>query len=873
MLFKTTACPFFKTAARTFLTPAAFLKSFALALCSLTVLVSLTGCEKNSEPSSIVTQQTASEKNAVSDGASPWPKLDIAIKKDPAIEAKITELLGKMSVEQKVGQLIQPELRHVTPADVIEYHLGSVLNGGGSFPGENKHATVEEWLALADGFYNASMNNENGRLAIPIFWGTDAVHGHNNIVGATLFPHNIGLGAARNPELIKQIGAATAAEIAVTGIDWSFAPTLAVVRDDRWGRTYESYSEDPAVVKSYGGKMVEGLQGVGKDFLNESHVIATAKHFMADGGTEGGQDRGDVKIDEAELVRIHNPGYETALAAGAQTVMASFSSWQGVKMHGNKYLLTEKLKNEMGFDGLVVGDWNGHAFVSGCTPVSCPQAINAGLDIFMAPEGNWKELYRNTVAQVQSGDIPQARLDDAVARILRVKIRAGLFEKGAPSTRELAGKRDIIGSAEHRAIARQAVRESIVLLKNNAQTLPVKASSKILVAGDGADNIGKQSGGWSITWQGTGNTNTDFPGGTSIYQGIADAAKAAGGSVELSVDGNYQSKPDVAFVVFGEDPYAEMQGDIGSLIYNNETHLALLKKLKADGIKVVSLFITGRPLWVNNYVNASDAFAVVWLPGSEGAGVADVVLTNVDGSINYDAKGKLPFSWPASPDQTPLNKGDENYQPQFPFDFGLTYTDKIETELLDESAAQIAVTTAPDVAPIFNQRVMNPWTLTLLDHLNNMSPVTTSSGELGAVKVSSEDRLVQEDTRRLQFNGSAKATVSFGSTTRSNFSAYAESKGALVFDVKVNTKPVGEVAVGMYCGSDCIGEIPVTDQLNAATPGEWTQVSIALECFVKKRVKMDMVLAPFMLTTSGSLDISLYNLRIEKNAEAPACVD
>lgn len=854
-----------------------FYKPGALAACSLVACclvagVALSGCDKKTNEAIAV--DTEASKPVTATEKSLWPSVQSAVKKDPAIEAKITELLGKLSLEQKVGQLIQPELRLVTPADVAEYSLGSILNGGGSFPGENKHAKVEDWIALADAFYHASMSTEGGRVPVPVMWGTDAVHGHNNIIGATLFPHNIALGATRNPELIKQIGAATAAEIAVTGIDWSFAPTLAVVRDDRWGRTYESYSEDPALVKSYGGKMVEGLQGVaGTDLLSERHVIATAKHFLADGGTEGGQDRGDAKISEEELVKIHNAGYETALAAGAQTVMASFSSWKDVKMHGNKYLLTEQLKNQMGFDGLVVGDWNGHAFVSGCTSVSCPQSINAGLDIFMAPDANWKELYHNTLAQVKSGEISSARLDDAVSRILRVKLRAGLFEKGAPSTRELAGKREVIGSPEHRAVARQAVRESVVLLKNNSQTLPVKATSKILVAGDGADNIGKQSGGWSITWQGTGNTNADFPGGTSIYQGIADAAKAAGGAVELSVDGSYKTKPDVAFVVFGEDPYAEMQGDVGSLIYKNEANLALLKKLKADDIKVVSLFITGRPLWVNNFINASDAFAVVWLPGSEGVGIADVVLTKADGSVNFDVKGKLPFSWPASPAQSPLNLGDADYKPQFAYDFGLTYSDKTETGLLDETAAQVVVAKAPDTAPIFNQRVINPWALVLLDHVNNMLPVTTSRGELGAVVVSSEDKQVQEDTRRLQFNGTAKATVTLGSTTRTDFSGYAESKGALVLDVKVNVKPSAEVSLGMSCGSDCVGEIAVTDQLNAATVGEWTTVSIALECFAKKRVKMDMVLAPFMLSTEGSVDISIYNVRIEKNATAPACTE
>ena len=849
-------------------------KSGVLAVCSLAVLAALSGCDKKNNETSVVEQVDTSAAASVAATTSLWPSVQSAVKKDPAIEAKITALLSQLTTEQKVGQLIQPELRHVTPADITEYSIGSILNGGGSFPGENKHAKVEDWLALADAFYHASMNTENGRVPVPVIWGTDAVHGHNNIIGATLFPHNIGLGAARNPDLIREIGAVTAAEIAVTGIDWSFAPTLAVVRDDRWGRTYESYSEDPAIVKAYGGAMVEGLQGIaGKDLLSERHVIATAKHFLADGGTEGGQDRGNADISEEELVRIHNAGYETALAAGAQTVMASFSSWQDVKMHGNKYLLTDQLKTQMGFDGLVVGDWAGHAFVSGCTPVSCAQSINAGLDIFMAPDANWKELYHNTLAQVNSGEIPMARLDDAVARILRVKFRAGLFDKGAPSTRELAGKREVIGSAEHRAVARQAVRESIVLLKNNDATLPVNASSKILVAGDGADNIGKQSGGWSITWQGTGNVNADFPGGTSIYQGIANAVTAAGGSVELNVDGSYQQKPDVAFVVFGEDPYAEMQGDVSALIYNDEKNLALLKKLKAEGIKVVSLFITGRPLWANNFINASDAFAVVWLPGSEGVGVADVVLTKADGSVNYDVKGKLPFSWPASPTQSPLNVGDADYQPQYAYDFGLTYSDKIDTPLLDESAAQTVAANTPDLAPIFYQRVMNPWTLVLLDHVNNMLPVTTSRGELGAVVVTSEDKQVQEDSRRLQFNGSAKATVSLGSTTRTDFTSYAESKGALVFDVKVNAKPGAEVNLGMYCGSDCGGDIAITEQLNSAALGEWTRVSVALECLAKKRVKMDMVLAPFMLSTEGTLDMSIYNVRIEKNAAAPGCVE
>jgi beta-glucosidase len=358
-----------------------------------------------------------------------------------AYAAEIDALLAEMSVEEKVGQLIQPELRNVTPEDVKQYHLGSILNGGGSFPQGNTDAPASAWLTLADDFYRASMDDSDGHAAIPIAWATDAVHGHNNVKSATLFPHNIGLGAMRNPELIRQIGEVTAREVAVTGLDWNFSPTLAVARDDRWGRTYEAYSEDPELLYDYGKAMVAGLQGAvnTEDFFDRGHVWATAKHFIADGGTEGGIDRGDAKISETELRDLHGAGYFGALDAGVQTVMASFSSWQGDKLHGHRYLLTDVLKGQLGFDGLIVGDWNGHEFVNGCRQDSCPEAINAGLDIFMVPD-QWRALHANTVAQVNSGDISQERLNDAVRRVLRVKFRSGLFEKGLPSERYYAGE-------------------------------------------------------------------------------------------------------------------------------------------------------------------------------------------------------------------------------------------------------------------------------------------------------------------------------------------------------------------------------------------------------------------------------------------------
>jgi beta-glucosidase len=515
-----------------------------------------------------------------------------------------------------------------------------VLNGGGGWPGNNRKATINDWISMADAFYQAS--------AIPIIWGSDGVHGHGNVLGATLFPHNIGLGATRDLDLIRRIGEITAVEMAVTGIDWSFSPVVAVARDDRWGRTYESYSEDPQLVRACAAKMIEGLQ---------PRVIATAKHFLGDGGTVGGKDQGDNVASEVELRDIHGAGYVEAIQSGMQTIMVSQSSWHGREMHGNRELLTVVLKERMGFDGFVVGDWNGHGQVPGCTNQSCAQAFNAGVDMFMVPD-DWKALYESLLAQVKSGEIPQSRLDDAVRRILRVKMRAGLFTAGKPSQRPLGGKRERFGSADHRRVARQAVRESIVLLKNNGPVLPLRPQQSVLVAGDGADNIGKQSGGWTISWQGDGNSNSDFPGGTSIWGGIHATVEAAGGRATLSPDGTFQDKPDVAIVVFGEDPYAEWEGDRKTIIFEDEKVLGILRRFKDARVPVVSIFLSGRPLWINPYLNASDAFVAAWLPGSEGEGIADVLFTAPDGAVRHDFRGKLSFSWPKLATQVTLNRGD-----------------------------------------------------------------------------------------------------------------------------------------------------------------------------------------------------------------------
>ncbi len=818
--------------------------------------------------------RVSSEASKVSSEASKvpefWPRLDQALAPNAALESRIADLLRQMTPEQKVAQMIQPEIRDITVEDMRQYGFGSYLNGGGSFPEGNKHATPADWIALADAMYQASIDDSLDGSNIPTMWGTDAVHGHNNVIGATLFPHNIGLGASNNPALIEQIASATAREVMVTGIDWVFAPTVAVVRDDRWGRSYEGYSEDPEIVRAYSNAIVKGLQGhVGPDFLGDRQVISSIKHFLGDGGTEGGDDQGNNTASEEALFSIHAQGYVGGLTAGAQTVMASFNSWNGDKIHGNRYLLTEVLKQRMGFDGLVVGDWNGHGQIENCTIESCSQAAMAGLDIYMAPTESWKPLYENTLAQVKSGEITQERVDDAVSRILRVKLRAGLFNKPSPAERPLSGKQGVIGSSEHRAIARQAVRESLVLLKNNDALLPLSPAQNILVSGSGADNIGQQSGGWSITWQGTGNQNSDFPGATSIYAGINEAVKAAGGQTELNIEGDYQNKPDLAIVVFGEQPYAEGNGDLDNLEFqrDNKSDLALLKKLQADGIKVVSIFITGRPLWINPELNASDAFVVAWLPGSEGQGVADVLFKTKSGEIAHDFSGKLSFSWPATPQQI-VNRFDEDYQPLLPYGYGLQYgeSNQLTSNLSEEVEAESGTLST---LAIFDRAVKSPWKL-WLNHKGESEQITSNTQSLETLAIRTIDRRVQEDALNLEFSQGNAVSFSIKSDFPSDLRSYLEGNASLQVDFKVNVPATQPVFIGMDCANECDGsELEISDTLTASAQGQWQTLNIALSCFKNAGADFAKIFTPFKLTTQGALNISVSDVRIEPgSAEA-----
>jgi beta-glucosidase len=618
-----------------------------------------------------------------------WPRPAPALPADARLEARISALLARMTPAEKVGQLIQADIGSITPDDLRHVPLGSVLNGADVAPNNDKLASPGEWLSLADRFYEASTGG--APVGLPLLWGTDAVHGHNNVLGATLFPHNIGLGAARDPQLIRRIGEITALEVRVTGLDWVFSPTVAVARDPRWGRTYESYAEDPGLVREYATAMVEGLQGTPgtPQFLDAAHVLATPKHFLGDGGTTDGRDEGDNTASEEELRDVDAAGYQAALSAGAQTVMVSYSSWQGVKMHGNRALLTEVLKGRMGFDGLLLGDWNGHAQLPGCTPAGCAAAINAGIDVLMAPD-DWRELHANTLGQALSGEIPAARLDDAVRRMLRVKLRAHLDTEGHPSSRPFAGHYELLGAPAHRAVARQAVRESLVLLKNRDHLLPLSPHLHVLVAGDAADSIARQSGGWTIDWQGT-EPNQAFPHGETIYAGIAQCVQAAGGSATLSPPGEFTTRPDVAIVVFGEPAYAEFKGDVATLEYSpdDKRDLALLRRLHAQEIKVVAVFLSGRPLWVNAELNAADSFVAAWLPGAEGGGVADVLFRSADGRVRYEFRGRLPFSWPSSP-RPPAVGRRHGEPPLFAYGHGLSYRDEGNLPPLPESDPEAA---------------------------------------------------------------------------------------------------------------------------------------------------------------------------------------
>ncbi|NIJ33971.1 glycoside hydrolase family 3 protein [Sphingomonas oligoaromativorans] len=777
-----------------------------------------------------------------------WPAAHSVGLVDAKTEAFVTSLMKQMSLREKVGQMIQGDIASVKPKELREYPLGSVLGGGNSPPlSGNDRGPVGDWIKTAEAFRQVSIEKRPGHVPIPTIFGMDSVHGNSNVFGATIFPHNIGLGAMRDPALMEKIGAATAQESAASGFDWAFGPTVTVPQDDRWGRTYEGYSERPDITKLYSAAMVRGLQGApGTGRIQNGKVAASIKHFLADGGTHNGIDQGDAQIDEKTLIETHAPGYISGIDAGAMTVMASFSSWNGVKNHGNKSLLTDVLKGRLGFEGFVVGDWNAHGQVPGCTTADCPQSFNAGLDMAMVPS-DWKALFDNTLKEVQDGTIPMARVDDAVRRILRVKVKLGLFDPARPYE-----QKNILGSPEHRAIARQAVAESLVLLKNNNALLPIRPGQKVLVTGTHADDIGMQTGGWTLSWQGTGNTNADFPGATSIWGGLKSAIEAAGGTATLSRDGKVTgAKPDVAVVVFGETPYAEMVGDISTLEFQpgDKQALAELKALKAQGIPVVSVFISGRPLWVNPELNQSDAFVAAFLPGSEGEGVADVLVAKKDGTPNKDFRGKLSYSWPKTAGQFANNVGQPGYDPLFAYGYGLTYADHktipqlSEVAGVDASLANISVYYVPGKA-------VAPW------KLGSDGAVTEKNVDGGGK---------QEGARQYAFTGAGHVRVSGPSI---DLTRQTNAQLSLRIDYRVDTAPKGKVTLSV---GDQATPVDATSLFAAATPGQWTSVKLPLACFKAAGADVGHVTQPFVLGGDAGFTVSIVGVKLDTDPAGAVC--
>ncbi|MEM6747037.1 MAG: glycoside hydrolase family 3 N-terminal domain-containing protein [Pseudomonadota bacterium] len=827
-------------------------------LAAATLAIMAIGCtEQPGAPATPQPEITEIETGTVD--ADTWPSLATP-PLDPAIEARVDDIISRMTLEQKVGQVIQADSNSVTPEQVKAYRLGSVLSGGNSAPGPLPYADTEGWLKAADAFFVASLDPEGVEIAIPIIWGIDAVHGHTNLLGATVFPHNIGLGAANNPDLIEEIARITALELSVSGHDWTFAPTLAVPQNDRWGRTYEGFSEDPAIVASYGDRIVYGLQGVAgtDDFMGTGRVISSAKHFLGDGGTTDGIDQGDTEVSEAALRDIHGAGYVTAVEAGVQTVMASFSAWNGQRMHGHKELLTDVLKDQMNFQGFVIGDWNGHGLIEGCTATDCPQSLNAGLDMYMAPD-SWEGLWHSTLAHVQSGTIPMARLDDAVRRILRVKVASGVFEAALPSERPLAGNLSLLAAPEHRAVARQAVRESLVLLKNEGQVLPLPTSATVLVVGDGADDISKVAGGWTLSWQGGGYPNDQFPNGQTILSAIEEVVGPAGGEVIYVPHGETDIDADVVVAIYGEDPYAEFQGDRSNVDFvPNGFDPQTLTSFQEQGTPVVSVFVSGRPLWTNPELNVSDAFIAAWLPGSEGGGIADMLFRTDD---SYDFTGRLSFSWPKTAAQAELNPTDANYDPLFPLGFGLSYADDVELGVLSTESGLDAGATA-EGGPLFARGTLaESVTLAADGESIDLLPY-----ENEALTVRRVDHQAQEDSLSVVF--SAPSALTFVSGAPMDLARQSNGGMELAMTARV-LGPEVPLSIGMGCAdhtdTSCSGSVPVT------LDDQWAEIRISLSCFAERGAPMAAI--ETILTVSGTTGQELQIAEITYKSDIDATQD
>ncbi len=593
---------------------------------------------------------------------------------------RAAELVRTLSLEEKLGQMMQPERAAIRdPKQITTHGFGSILSGGGSAPSPN---TPVAWAQMVNAYREASLASKS---AIPMLYGVDAVHGHNNVAGAVIFPHNIGLGASRDAELVQQIGRATAEAVAGTQIDWDFAPVLAAARDERWGRTYEAYGETEELAELLGPAMIRGLQG---DALGQAQpsVLACAKHYLGDGYTSGGKDQGDAEVSEALAIERILPAYREAIAAGVGSVMVSYSSLSGKKMHCHGHMINDILKGELGFRGFVISDYAAIEQLPGNYSDQLASAINAGVDMVMAPKAHTGFI--TTLKELVPARVPEARIDDAVTRILATKCSLGLLDEGR-FARDRSGQLAIsphladVGSAQHRALARRAVRESLVLLKNDG-VLPLKPAARVHVVGRHADDVGLQSGGWTITWQGSRGPITD---GTTLLGGLREVLGAERISYSASAA---QEGAEVNVLAIGETPYAEYKGDSTDLRLPDEAY-DLAAQLGALDVPLVVVLFTGRPVVLGPILDAADALVAAWLPGSEGAGIADVL------SGKFDFVGQLPHTWPRSVEQVPINVGDAQYDPLFAYGFGQRYAQACAEA--EGSPCPAASTPTPSVAP------------------------------------------------------------------------------------------------------------------------------------------------------------------------------
>ncbi|WP_405010136.1 glycoside hydrolase family 3 N-terminal domain-containing protein [Kitasatospora sp. NBC_01539] len=834
-----------------------------------------------------------------------WPALQSDVPRDPAVEEAARGILAQMTTEEKLGQMIQPDLVELTADDVRTYRIGSALNGAGRWPGGNRRSGAREWAETVGAFWEASEEAFRDRpFRIPFMWATDAVHGHNNVYGATVFPHNIGLGAARDPELIRRIGEVTAREIVATGMDWTFAPTVTTPRDRRWGRHYEGYSEDPEIVHRYARAMVEGLQGDTAGLRSDTRVLACVKHWVGDGGTFEGEDRGIARCTEDVLRNVHAMGFFSGIEAGAQSVMASYSGWEGSgrsepRMHGSRYLLTDVLKDALGFDGIVIGDWDAHPYVEGCSDGEAGNVIRAGVDVLMiSARENWQAVHRAALAEIRSGAIPMERVDDAVLRVLRVKLRAGLWEKPRPQDRSLAGDAAVLGAPAHRALAREAVRRSLVLLKNDDGALPLPRTARVLVTGSAADAVQKQTGGYTVTWQGDDIGIEDFPGGATLATAVAEVVGADRCTVDPFLEHADPAAHDVAVVVIGEDAYAEMFGSIRpwrSIAYaalkpSYARDLETLRRLRAAGVRVVTVMYGGRPLYTTEEINLSDAFVAAWLPGPDATGVADLLFAAADGAEAYDFRGRLSFGWPRRRHAAAVNRTPRHIpghvvpegesaptgpdEPLFPYGHGLTLRgDGAGTRLgvlppdVDEpgsGAPESAVPYAVD-APVELGPAEGP-AYVLRVRATDHGPRDLPCGRSTSTSFVSAEPVGHPA-------GGAALSLSFKGTrtfvyTQSRDGGHRDLRGLvaaggrLAFDVRVVEPPAGPFHLACHDDYPQQPALDISARLRAQPFGEWTTLEFPLAELASEGMEFDHVDVPFQLWTEGRARLDVGRVRL-----------